>query len=107
MTPMYRFRLATLLLSGCLMSAGSLVAANDSIDAAVGSALGAGVGAYVGNEVGGRQGAMLGGALGAAAGAARDTDYRDDDRYWRDDDRERGRGGRGCPPGLAKQGRCW
>lgn len=87
------------------------LAGDQSVDAAIGGAVGGGLGAYIGNEVGGRDGAVVGGALGAAAGAAVATDA--DQRYDRPPPSTYPRSyygappGRFCPPGLAKQGRCW
>ena len=91
--------------------------AGDNLDAAIGGGLGGAAGAAVGNQVGGREGAIIGGALGGAGGAAITTSHEDDhhrydDRrdHYRHDDRDYRhhdyRGGHGCPPGLAKQGRC-
>jgi hypothetical protein len=92
---------------------GTASAGNQSLDAAVGGALGGGLGALVGNEVGGRTGAIVGGGLGAAAGAAIATDRDPGPRYvsppyYSDPPSKRwyGPGRKGCPPGLAMQGRC-
>lgn len=96
------------------LAGGTAWAGNQSLDAAVGGALGGGLGALVGNEVGGRTGAIVGGGLGAAAGAAIATDDEDGPRYARPRYDEGppaggwyGPGRKGCPPGLAMQGRCW
>lgn len=108
---------------GSIAIAGTLFGSNaafagDTLDAALGGGLGGAAGAAVGNEVAGRDGAIIGGALGGAGGAAITTSgddhhhdrYRHDDdhyrHYDRDDRRHDYRGGHGCPPGLAKQGRC-
>ncbi|NBC11764.1 MAG: hypothetical protein GVY09_00140 [Gammaproteobacteria bacterium] len=102
------------MLCGCLGAGGCGLAAADSFEAAVGGALGGGLGAYVGNELGGDGGAVIGGALGAVAGAAvatqNDADHRDRaaPRYPQAfPGKSKGRSARGCPPGLAKQWRCW
>lgn len=101
----------TLAICGWLALAAPVRAGDQSVDAAIGGAVGGGLGAYIGNEVGGREGAVVGGALGAAAGAAVATDG--DGRYRRAPAYAYPRTyygappGRFCPPGLAKQGRCW
>lgn len=91
---------------------------NDTLDAAIGGGLGGAAGAAIGNEIGGRDGAILGGAIGGAAGSAvttRDNDRHDGhfDRVDRFHDNHRyyqpprhPHGGRFCPPGQAKKGRC-
>ena len=106
-----RFQLLPAMFAAALVATGAT--ANDNLNAAVGGALGGGFGAMVGNELGGRTGAIVGGALGSAAGAAVTTSPDRADHHgqdWDDDGpsyRGRyGRGGKGCPPGLAMQGRC-
>lgn len=78
-------------------------AGNSTLDAAIGG----GLGAAVGNEVGGREGAIVGGALGAAI-ATSDGGSKKRVRTETEVRHEYRDGGksRGCPPGLAKQGRC-
>jgi hypothetical protein len=92
------------------LSISTLAAADESLDAALGSAVGGGLGAFLGNELAGREGAILGGAAGAATGAALATRDQQDDRrrVYRQPSASRYAPRRGgCPPGLAKQGRCW
>ena len=111
-TPLYA---AVLAAASWTAQAGDL-----TFDSAVGGAVGGAIGGAVGAELGGRDGAILGAGVGAAAGAALNTrEYADGRRYSRGDDYprqfyyERDRhhhhapsGGRFCPPGQAKKGRC-
>lgn len=115
---MYKQILSSIAIAGTLFVSNAAFA-GDNLDAAIGGGLGGAAGAVVGNQVAGRDGAILGGALGGAGGAAittsHDRDHRDHyrhhdryrhhdhDRYYRHHDDRRGHG---CPPGLAKQGRC-
>ncbi len=87
------------------------IAADDTLDAAIGGGVGGAIGAAVGNEVGGKYGAIVGGAIGGAAGAAITTDGDDHDHHHRGDDRDQyhtvSHGhGKFCPPGQAKKGNC-
>lgn len=100
------------------------VAADPSVEAAIGGAVGGGVGAYLGNEVGGSTGAVVGGAVGAATGAAIATDGNNNYRprypapayqapppppapYYYDRAYPYRSPGTFCPPGQAKKGRCY
>lgn len=102
-----------LALATCSILSLPAIAAEDSLQAALGGAVGGGLGALIGNELGGRGGAIVGGALGAATVTAVATPG---PRRWADppvhgrpvyryDGDEYGRVS--CPPGLARQGRCW
>ena len=87
------------------------IAADGTLDAAIGGGVGGAIGAAVGNEVGGKDGAIVGGAIGGAAGAAITTDGDDHDHHHRGDDRDQyhtvSHGhGKFCPPGQAKKGNC-
>jgi outer membrane lipoprotein SlyB len=84
------------------------IAADDTLDAAIGGGVGGAIGAAVGNEVGGRNGAIVGGAIGGAAGAAISTDDDDQhDEHDRDHHYSEKQGkGKFCPPGQAKKGNC-
>jgi hypothetical protein len=110
MTPRHGRRLRLLILwSSLALSISTLATADESLDAALGSAVGGGLGAFLGNELAGREGAILGGAAGAATGAALATRDQQDERrriYRQPSARRYAPGRGGCPPGLAKQGRC-
>ena len=106
-------------LAATLGAALNLSAESLTRDAAIGGAIGGALGGAVGAELGGRQGAIAGAGVGAAAGTALNTrDYaapRHDVHYYdggypyRDGAAPAGvphQGGRFCPPGQAKKGRC-
>jgi len=87
------------------------IAADDTLDAAIGGGVGGAIGAAVGNEVGGKDGAIVGGAIGGATGAAIATDGDDHEDHHRGDDPDQyhtvSHGhDKFCPPGQAKKGNC-
>jgi hypothetical protein len=79
-------------------------------DAALGGGVGGAVGGAIGAEVGDRKGAIVGAAVGAAIGAAVATDDKSPNHKPAPVVVpvviERRGHPHGCPPGLAKQGRC-
>ena len=105
-----RKQITTLLLGVGLSLASGAALADDTLENANGGGLGGAAGAAIGNEIGGQTGAIVGGGLGGAGGAVVADQLGDDDDYDRHDDHYRdhdhGHRGHGCPPGLAKQGRC-
>ncbi len=88
-----------------------------STDAAIGGGIGGAAGGFLGAEIGGRQGAIIGSAAGAALGSAISTQdhhgrYRNypvesyidyEPKYKK---HKKYKKSKGCPPGLAMQGRC-
>ena len=97
-------------------------AGHSSTDAAIGGGLGGALGGFIGSETGGRTGAIVGSAAGAALGSAVTTNdsYHSKNKYYNGGHHNRvhdyyypkhkkynkHKKYKGCPPGLAMQGRC-